>query len=421
MNWKQLTAALTVGLSLTVSADTDWMVLPRYSKTGMTMLHGLRNSPKRMPLQLRWEKPAKEVGKYRYLSIGNKNGFRFGGVNECGVGVIFTGGGPMVDKNPAPSPENFTGRKAITEILRNCATAREAEAMLSDAAKKKLICGALIIFVVDRNHAWVIECSPDNYVSWELPHAFCVYANLWKLPGMDASSISPVERTITCAQREWGAREMLRRRLDANRTISRQDSFAASRLNARELNGEEYAKARSKTGKRRFSTAPYNPSSHDSYLIEVDPEFGELSCIYVAYGPARHTVYLPVPFGAADSLPKELFSKAWTDGAYARMKSAKPGDPVDPRIIEFEKKLLAEFDEVRLEARWKYLRQEKPEAARKLLRACLKKQAAETLEFLKSLDVPAEVKPAEVKPAEVKPAEVKPAEAKPAEAKAKEK
>ena len=108
------------------------------------------------------------------------------------------------------------------------------------------------------------------------------------------------------------------------------------------------------------------------------------------------------------------------------MKSAKPGDPVDPRIIEFEKKLLAEFDEVRLEARWKYLRQEKPEAARKLLRACLKKQAAETLEFLKSLDVPAEVKPAEVKPAEVKPAEVKPAEAKPveakpAEAKAKEK
>lgn len=399
MNWKLSIAALTFGIALTALADTDWMVLPRYTKTGMTMLHGLRNSPKRMSPRLFYDQPGKG-GKFRYLSIGNKGGFRFGGVNERGVAAIFTGGGPMVDKNPPKSPENFTGRKAVVEILRNCATAREAEELLASAAKRKLICGALIIFVIDRDHAWVIECSPDNYVSWELPHAFCVYANLWKLPGMDASSISPVGRTLKCAQREWAAREMLRRRLDANKTISRQDSFAASRLNTHELNGKEYAKARSKTGTRKFDTAPYNPSSHDSYLIEVDPEFGELSCIYVAYGPARHTVYLPVPFGAADKLPGELFSEEWINGAFARMKAAKPGDPVDPRIIEFEKKLIAEFDEVRLEARWKYLRQEKPEEARKMLRACLAKQARETLEFLKSLDAPAEAKPADAKPAE---------------------
>ena len=399
MNWKLSLAALTAGIALTVSADTNWMVLPRYSKTGMTLLHGCHNMPKRTPMQLRWEKPGKG-GKFRYLSIGNRKGFRFGGVNERGVAAIFTGGGPMIDRNPEKSPDNFTGRKAVVEILRNCATAQEGEALIAAAAQKKLIEGALIIFVIDRNHAWVIECSPDNYVSWELPHAFCVYANLWKLPGMDASSTSPVERTLKCAQREWGAREMLRRRLDANKSISRQDSFAASRLNTHELNGEEYAKARSKTGKRRFETAPYNSSSHDNYLIEVDPEFGELSCIYVAYGPARHTVYLPVPLGAADKLPKELFTEEWTDGAFARMKAAKPGDPVDPRILEFEEKLLAEFDKVRLEARWKYLRQERPAAARKMLAACLEKQARETLEFLKSLDAPAEVKPAEVKPAE---------------------
>ena len=403
MNCKQLIAALTAVAALTVSADTDWMVLPRYSKTGMTLLHGCRNSPKRMPLKLHYVKPGKD-GKFHYLAVGNKGGFRFGGVNERGVAGIFTGGGPMVDKNPPKSPDNFTGRKAVTEILRNCATAQEAEALLRGAADKKLIEGALIIFVVDRNHAWVIECSPDNYVSWELPHAFCVYANLWKLPGMDASSISPVERTLKCCQREWAAREMLRRRLDADKSISRQNSFAASRLNTCELNGEEYAKARSKTGKRRFDTAPYNSSSHDSYLIEVDPEFGELSCIYVAYGPARHTVYLPVPFGAAGKLPEELFSEEWTDGAFARMKAAKPDDPVNPAILQFEEKLLAEFDKVRLEARWKYLRQEKPGEARKMLEECLAKQARETFEFLKAL--PAEPAPAAA-PAPPVPAEVK--------------
>ena len=217
MNWKQLVAALTFGVALTASADTDWMVLPRYSKTGMTLLHGCRNSPKRMPLKLHYVKPGKN-GKFHYLAVGNRGGFRFGGVNERGLATIFTGGGPMLDKNPAKSPNNFTGRKAVVEILRNCATVQEAEALLADAAKKKLVEGALIIFVVDRNRALVIECSPDNYVSWELPHAFCVYANLWKLPGMDASSDSPVERTLKCAQREWGAREMLRRRLDADKS-----------------------------------------------------------------------------------------------------------------------------------------------------------------------------------------------------------
>ena len=371
-------AALAAGISLSVSADTAWMVLPRYSKSGRTLLHGIHNSGKRQELLLRREEPK---GGFRYLSIGMKNGFRFGGVNERGVAAIFTGAGPMVDKNPAPSPENFTGRRAVVEILTRCATAKDGEALLRAAADKKLIAGALIVFVVDRNHAWAIECSPDNYVSWELPHAFCVYANLWKLPGMDASSASPVERTLRNCQREWAVRETLRRRIDAAGLISLPDSFAASRLNVNDLNGDGYASARSKTGKRKFDTAPYNKSSLDSYLIEVDPEFGDLSCIFVAYGPTRHTVYLPVPFGASDAMPPEIFGKEWIDGAFARRDAAKDADPVDPALIAFENKLFAEFEKVRNEARW-HFRQDRPEKARELLRECLKRQAAETFAFL---------------------------------------
>ncbi|MBQ6352304.1 MAG: hypothetical protein IJJ28_03445, partial [Lentisphaeria bacterium] len=381
---KSFVAALLLAVAaLAVHADTNWMVLPRYSKSGRTMLHGCRNSPKKLSPMLRWEQPGKD-GKYHYLSIGQKDGFRFGGINECGVATIFTGGGPMLDKNPPKSPENFSGRRAITEILRNCATAKEAEALLRSAADRKLIEGALIIFIVDRNHAWVVECSPRNFVSWELPHAFCVYANLWKLPGMDDSSTSPVERTLNCCQREWAVRETLRRQLDANKCSSFPDSFAASRLNISDLNSDTYAAARSKSGKRKFTTAPHNRSSHDSYLMEVDPEFGELSCIFVAYGPARHTVYLPVPLGAAEAMPEELFSDEWIDSAFARMKAAKPEDPVNPEITKFEAKLLAEFHKRREEARWK-LRHDKPAEACRILRECLKKQAAETFAFLKGL------------------------------------
>ena len=374
-------AALTAGISLSVCADTVWMVLPRYSKSGRTLLHACHNSGKRPELMLRWETPKEG---YRYLSIGMKNGFRFGGVNERGVAALFTGGGPIADKLPASSPDNFTGRRAVTEILRRCASAREAEALLRKAAERKLIAGALIVFVTDRNHAWVIECSPDNYVSWQLPHAFCSYANVWKLPGMDASSISPVERTLLNCQREWAIRETLRRRIDDTGMISLPDSFAASRLNVDDLNGDAYKAARSKTGKTRFDSAPHSRSSLDSYLIEVDPEFGDLSCIFVAYGPARHTVYLPIPLGAADSLPPELFSKEWIGGAFARMEAAKSADPVNPALVEFELKLLAEFEKARLEARW-HLRMDRPDEARAVLRACLKKQAAETFAFLQGL------------------------------------
>ena len=109
MNWKQLLATLTAGVALTASADTDWMVLPRYTKTGMTLLHGCRNSPKRMQLKLHYVKSGKD-GKFRYLAVGNQGGFRFGGVNERGVAVIFTGGGPMVTSHLLNLQEQTMGR-----------------------------------------------------------------------------------------------------------------------------------------------------------------------------------------------------------------------------------------------------------------------------------------------------------------------
>ena len=380
MNVKLWIAALICGAVLTAHADTHWMVLPRHSSTGRTLLHGCRNTGTPVPLAMRWEKPA-DGGRFGFLSVGNQSGLRFAGINERGLAVFFTGAGPMVDPRPPKSPDNFNGHRGTVRLLGRCADAREAVAMLRGAAEKKLIDGALIFFIADRNHAWVVECSPGNFASWELTHPFCVYANYWKLPGMDGSAASPATRMIPRCSREWAAREILRRRFEAAGTISRADSFAVSRANLAEVNGEALAATR---GKRKLVDAPHNRHAFDSYLIEIDPEFGELSCVYAACGPARHTVYLPVPLGAADALPPEIFGAERLDGAFARMKAAKDSDPVAPAILEFEAKLLAEFDKAREAARER-LYKDDAEGARKILRDCLKKQAAETVGFFKTL------------------------------------
>ena len=381
MTLKHCTTVVCTVAAMTACADTDWMVLPRWSSTGRTLMHNCRNSGTPVPLLLRWEKPV-EGGKYRFLSVGNRKSFRFAGVNERGLAVRFTGAGPIGDICPPKSPENFNGHRGTLRLLSSCATAKEGVEMLRGAFERKLIDGALLFFLVDRNHAYVVECAPGNFAAWELTNPFCVYANYWKLPGMDGSSLSSAERVIPCCHREWSAREVLRRAYEKSGTISRADSFATSRTNTHDINTDK--KFADTIGKRRAVDAPHNGHSFDSYLFEIDPEFGELSCVYVAYGPARHTVYLPVALGAADALPPELFAPEWIGGAYARRDAAKAEDPVNPAIVEFEAKLLADFDKARESAR-ESLYKDDPAGARKILRDCLKKQAGEVVEFFKTL------------------------------------
>ena len=381
MTLKHWTSAVCAVAALTACADTDWMVLPRWSATGRTLMHNCRNSGVRIPLLLRWEKPV-EGGKYRFLSVGNKKNLRFAGVNERGLAVRFTGAGPMTEVRPPKSPENFNGHRGTLRLLSSCATAKEGVEMLRGAFERKLIDGALLFFLVDRNHAYVVECSPGNFAAWELPNPFCVYANYWKLPNMDGSSQSSAERIIPCCHREWSAREALRRAYEKSGTISRADSFAVSRTNTHDINTDK--KFADTLGKRKAIDAPHNGHSLDSYLFEIDPEFGDLSCVYVAYGPARYTVYLPIALGAAEELPDALFAPEWIGGAYARRDAAKAADPVDPAIIGFETKLLTDFDKAREAARQRFY-EDDAAGARKILRDCLTRQAGETVEFFKTL------------------------------------
>jgi hypothetical protein len=366
-----------------VHADTDWIVLPRASESRKMLLHALRDNSKPVSTDIRLDKG----GKIKSLRIGNtKTNFTFGGINYSGVAVLATGGDPQRDKLPKAHKRNYTGSNAVNLILRNCKTAEQGVNLLRDGFRKSLIAGSLIFFVVDAKRAFVVECSPKHFASFELTGSFCVYANMWKLPNMQDASQRLFNSVGWQAQREWAVAEMLRRARQSGGTISLAESFATSRVGVAEINNPAVNKARDRNKKLiKVNNTPAMRTSADGVLFEIDPEFpGVLSCAYVAFGPARHTVYLPIPVGAVEKLPAELTPDPWKAAALARNKSAKPETPINAQIIAFENRMQEEFAKKREAAR-ELLRAQRPAEAKKLLQENLQRQAAELNKFLQSL------------------------------------
>jgi len=373
-----LFAVCTLGAA-TAHADTDWIIMPRASESGRMLLHALRDNPKAVATDLRLDKS----GKFHSLRIGNtKTKFNHGGINYCGVAALAIGGDPQRDKILKPDKRNYSGSNAVNLILRNCKTAEQGVGLLRDGFRKSLIPGSLIFFVVDANRAFVVECSPKHFASFELTSSICVYTNCWRLPNMDDASRRSARSRSWQSQREWAVRTALQAARKTGNTISAAETFAASRLGPAEVNTPATEKAREKS---KVLNTPAMKTSADAVLFEIDREFpGVLSCAYVSFGPQRHTAYLPVPVGAAEKLPAELTPNPWKTAALARNKAAKLEKPFNVNIVAFENRMLAEFAQKREEAR-ALLREGRTADAKQLLQENLQRQAAELDTFLKTL------------------------------------
>ena len=383
MKVKYIAFAAVAMLAPRLAADNEWIITPKFSDSGRMLLHANRGQAgvKLPPVCMSYD-PAR-TGTYGFLRIGNKGGLCFAGINEKGLAAAYTTGDPSDDRKPPRDKSNWSGHVAVVISLRLSATADQARARLHKAFKDRLISESMVVFLADPRKAIVIECSPQHYASWDLRDSYCVYSHMWKLPGMDDGSTRSIASVDVCTQREWGIREGLRRvRQEHNGRIPVAGSIAVSRLNVSDLNTDEYAKRR---GKPPVAQAPCQRNAQDSYLFELDAEYPEyLSRVYVAFGPQRHTVYLPLALPALKDLPREIFEPDYFNGAMARHNAADPAAPVDERIPEFEKKLHKEFEERNDEARLLLVKGKTAEAER-LLSELAHKQAAEALAFLREL------------------------------------
>ena len=345
-----------------IVGDTTWLI--RGGASQRAMLHTCREAKDQRPFQIEYEDGS--------LLLKDAQGNCFAAVNGRGVAMSVSEGDPNTDPEPGAAVKPLTGAQVLAALHPSCETAQQAVGEVEKLFAAGRISGGWIFFFADAERAFVVESSSKHFAAQELTRAFCVYANSWKLPGMDETSIAPSKRAYTLAQKDWAAQEMLRRcKTDAG--IAPAGSFAVSRFDKNDVNADEFTKARDPhDGRSKIEISVHNDKSAGGFLCEIDKEFPAfLSCVYVAQGAPRRAVYLPIPLGAA-AVP-QLAAPAET--AFG---------PRDPRIVDFEANLLKEFEATREEAR-QLLRAGKRDEAAKLLKENMLRQAAKASEFLQTV------------------------------------
>ena len=366
-----LAALLCAATPFASRADTSWIVKPAASTSDRMQLFSSR-ADKPLPRTIKVDAP-KSAKQFKSMRFGDKDkGFAFAGINSRGVAVAFTDAGPTTEKpnTPKNGEHIYTGSYAVDQILRHCKNAKQAVDMLNKAGQKGYISGAMIFLIVDPDQAFIFEGSPRHKASYRLGLNYAVYTNVWKLPGMEDASVRVPKDFPIYAQREWVAKTGIIRARKGDRKVSVPEAIAVSRLNAADTKREDVA------------GAPSEKDSIDAYLFEIDKKHpGILSCVYVAMGPQRHTVYLPVPLGAIDALPSELVNGVWAPFGDAAAKKSTSETPVSDEIIEFERCMHQEFNDIRYKAA-QLLAEGKTDEAKTLLRDTLKSQTREVLKFM---------------------------------------
>ena len=368
-----IVAAILAASAFTgLHADTSWIIQPVATSSKSMQLFTSRSSKSPRPLMLHYNKRIDDKS-FCNLRCGLDTKFAYAGINECGLVAAFSGADKTRDTPVKPKGKQIliTGNFIVGHLLTRCNSVKQAEDRLRKLARSGLISGSMIVFLADAKQAMIFEIAPRHYATMRLGLHYTVYANRWKLPGMEDASMRKPEEMQGSLQEEWAVKEAIyRSRGGMNGKLSIPASFAVSRLNAADIKS------------KGIGRGPCTKDTADAYLFEIDPEYpGVLSCVYASFGPPRQTVYLPIPVGAMDALPPEAVKAEWAKKS-TEMNGEAPADaPVSADLAEFEKYLLQELDDIRHQARG-LLKENKTEEARTLLRDMLKRQTAATLKFM---------------------------------------
>ena len=355
-----------------LNADTTWIIQPAATSSKSMQLFTSRSSTKPQSLRLKYV-PNAGKNTFRHLRCGNNSNFIYAGINERGLVVAFSGADPTRDRPNKPTGKQFLyhGNFIVAHLLSNCGNVKQAEDRLRKLASSNYIAGSMIVFLADAKNAMIFEIAPRHYATTQLGLHYTVYANRWKIAGMEDASVRKPKDLQISLQQEWVVKEAIfRARGGISGKLSIPASFAISRLNAADVKV------------KGITRGPCNRDTVDAYLFEISPVHPEiLSCVYASFGPPRHTVYLPIPLCAIDALPPEVANAEWAGIGTALAKRVPEKTPVSEDIPEFEKYLLQEFNDARRQAE-ALLKENKTEEAKDLLRDTLRRQAGETLKFM---------------------------------------
>lgn len=345
---------------------TSWMVMPDVSATGTVMLQKNRDYSGQNLLSLRMFRAM--PGRYKIAMMGDLwNPGACAVMNEKGL-MIVQNDGPGGE--PAPRKIGINCIQVLRLLAETCADAAEAEAMLKKLHTAGIVRGASIYLVADCGRGVIVEVTGRRLASARVGFGFEARANSFLLPGMESfkGTVRPRNKFLNGESRRYAATEFLASRLREKGLLSPVDLMDCSRLRDPEMEKQNWRQVCMK-------------DTIASTLFVPDRAYPEmLSTVFIAIGPPRHTVYLPVPMGVTE-FPEELACGDMGLLAFALREKYGLDHPRLDRFKALEKELIDEHFAVREEAR-KLLSVNRRTEAAALLTRNFRKQFAKVRNFL---------------------------------------
>jgi len=341
-------AAAALGCSAAV-ACTSFAIHRTRSETGRMLLQKCRDSTMgRLDAEMMTAKDGR-----RWMRIGANGGAMFA-MNDRGVAVTVNTGNKLEGAG-IPKKADTHSVSLFAEVMEKSPTAASGVKLI----ERHFRTPAGIYMIADAKRAFLVESGAGYGEHKEITGGMLVVANEMHLPGVEEFNTSTPNGMGRQRAREANTRAALKRMRDKQGKYTRRGMFATSRI-------RHYGKAIKTQNIFRPISSKSGVGSVSAVCFEPDPEFPEyLSTAYVALGPQRHTVYLPCPM-ALEQFPETMRNGQWADLSVAIRKKQGEANPLLPRIVELEDRLLAEYDQTRDEAR-ALLEDGRKEEAKKLL------------------------------------------------------
>ena len=346
---------------------TSWFIHPSCSSSGSAILQKNRDYTGQNLISCRLYRAM--PGRFKVLTTGD--------LWSSGAGAVMNEKGVMITQNDGRDWEKQSRRVSVgsTFLLRylaeHCASAEAALAKLKEFYSCGIMRDGDIYFIADPRTGYVVEATANHVVHAEIPFGFEARANNYILPGLRSLGHQPQEHFLSGANRRYTAGEFLRTRLQENGRISPLDLMDLARHRDAEQETKQFRQICMK-------------NTIASTMMVPDAMFPQyLSAAFVAIGPPRHTIFLPIPM-AATQIPADLTNGSWGAKAFSLQDKLGLDHHKLAEFKKLEKMQTEEFFTVREQAR-KLLLCGKIKEAVALLDQCFIRQYQRTSRFLNAL------------------------------------
>ena len=372
LNWKKGDFTFHNNYFYTRTGCTSWIITPEISSTGACMVQKNRDYKGQNLLSARLFRAM--PGKYKIITVNDLWSAGAGAVmNEKGLMIVQNDGSSVLQSEWFPSKVNIGSIFTLRYVAEHCADLDEAVAMMKKLHRMGLVRSISLYLLADPERGMIFEATPRHFSCSEVNFSFEVRANNYLLPGMRGSVAQKRDAFLNGANRRYAASEFLRKVVENKGKVAPFDLMQLARFCEPEI--EKKYDYRSVCYKYSLASTMFVP----------DRQFPDyLSVTFVALGPQRHTVFLPIPMGLS-AIPESLANGDW--GTKAIKLSEKM--PLDHnRIPEFEKiedGFINEFFAAREKAR-KLLLEGKRQEAVKLLDELFRSHYSRAQTFLNKIN-----------------------------------